>query len=81
MKEMCMHSTLYSILQSANHTIVGVINTPPHFIALCSITDVDECKTSNGQCDDICTNTDGSYQCSCHDGYTLAKDNLYCTGM
>ena len=44
-------------------------------------TDINECQVSNGHCDHICTNTNGSYQCSCHDGYTLGKDNLQCVGM
>ena len=39
------------------------------------ITDVDECKKSNGGCDHHCNNTIGSHFCSCYDGYSLAKDN------
>ena len=33
--------------------------------------DIDECATNAHQCDDICTNTDGSYNCSCSAGSTL----------
>ena len=32
--------------------------------------DIDECATGNGGCDQICTNTPGSYQCSCNVGFT-----------
>ena len=32
--------------------------------------DIDECATGNGGCDQICTNTPGSYQCSCNLGFT-----------
>ena len=32
--------------------------------------DIDECATGNGGCDQTCTNTPGSYQCSCNLGFT-----------
>ncbi|KAJ7327685.1 dendrite reproteinration [Desmophyllum pertusum] len=34
------------------------------------VTDINECAVSNGGCDQQCTNTPGSYQCSCRLGYT-----------
>ena len=44
--------------------------------------DINECKTNhNGGCDHICTNTDGSYYCTCQDGYDLMMDNSSCVGM
>ena len=54
---------------------------------LCSA-DVDECQ--NDVCSQICTNTQGSYECSCYPGFTkngavcddidecAAKDNAGC---
>ena len=43
--------------------------------------DIDEC-TSNSlhSCSDICTNTYGSYTCSCHVGYSLDNNGLTCSG-
>ena len=41
--------------------------------------DLNECKTDNGGCEHICTNTEGSFQCSCNDGYTLQSDGTNCT--
>jgi len=41
---------------------------------------VDECATNNGGCAHICTNTDGSFVCSCRTGFTLASDGLGCDG-
>ncbi|KAG9511404.1 Tolloid-like protein 1, partial [Fragariocoptes setiger] len=41
-------------------------------------TDVDECATDNGHCQHLCTNTIGSYECSCHNGYVLRDDRHTC---
>ena len=43
-------------------------------------TDVDECDTGNGGCDQNCTNNDGSFLCSCGTGYNLAEDDIGCDG-
>ncbi|XP_063698079.1 uncharacterized protein LOC134829016 [Culicoides brevitarsis] len=40
--------------------------------------DFDECSVNNGGCQDICTNTDGSYYCSCQTGYIFGPDNKTC---
>ena len=42
--------------------------------------DVNECDTGNGGCDQMCTNNDGSFQCSCNQGFVLAGDTLSCDG-
>ena len=34
----------------------------------------------NGGCSDTCTNTHGSYLCSCDQGYELIEDNFTCQG-
>lgn len=43
--------------------------------------DIDECLTDNGDCEQDCVNTTGSYFCECNVGYVLADDNFNCTGM
>ena len=37
-----------------------------------------DCSTNNGGCSQICTNTPGSFMCSCTDGYALGDDNKIC---
>ena len=44
------------------------------------ITDINECGTDNGGCAQNCTNTDGSYNCSCASGYVLDEDGHACNG-
>ena len=42
------------------------------------IVDINECNVNNGGCEHTCTNTVGSYNCSCNTGYQL---NLgHCSG-
>ena len=42
--------------------------------------DVNECDTANGGCADTCTNSDGSFACSCGSGYVLNADGVSCDG-
>ena len=41
---------------------------------------VDECAGNNGGCEDICTDTDDSFVCSCSSGSTLNNDGRTCDG-
>ena len=40
--------------------------------------DKDECAINRGGCQHICKNTVGSYECACHNGYTLHENNHDC---
>lgn len=42
--------------------------------------DVDECVEDTHGCAQICTDTDGSYTCSCEVGYNLSEDQHGCDG-
>ncbi len=42
--------------------------------------DIDECAGGTHRCDHICTNTDSSYICSCHEGHTLSDNGHSCEG-
>ena len=44
------------------------------------LADIDECQDNNGGCSQDCSNTEGSYSCSCKEGYQLQSDNANCTG-
>ena len=50
------------------------------YVNVCSHSDIDECLEGLDGCDHNCTNTDGSYYCTCIDGYVLESDNHTCTG-
>ena len=42
--------------------------------------DIDECADAS-MCDHTCVNTNGSFNCYCNEGYTLADDGRMCTDI
>ena len=44
------------------------------------VIDINECDTANGGCEHDCTNTIGSYTCSCLEGHLLDLNGLNCSG-
>lgn len=43
--------------------------------------DINECANGDNLCNQYCNNTDGSYVCSCYDGYTLSdQSDKFCIG-
>ena len=49
-------------------------------VTVYEIIDIDECLVANGNCEQICINTDGSMECGCQDGYRLGSDGESCLG-
>ena len=45
------------------------------------LVDINECAEGVDDCAQICTDTDGSYICSCAPGYLLTNDSRGCDGM
>jgi len=43
-----------------------------------AVADIDECRDSHGGCEHECVNSQGSYQCVCHEGYALRADRRTC---
>ncbi|GAB0100998.1 uncharacterized protein DMENIID0001_171150 [Sergentomyia squamirostris] len=43
--------------------------------------DVDECQQDNGGCHQKCTNTMGSFFCSCHSNFIFAPDQFTCRAL
>ena len=44
------------------------------------IIDIDECVTGTHSCQQRCINTEGSYNCSCYNGF-MKRFELFCFGM
>lgn len=45
------------------------------------ILDVDECESPTNLCNQLCTNTMGSFNCSCLSGYVTGDDRFTCQGI
>ena len=43
--------------------------------------DTVECDNNNGGCEHNCANTEGSYYCTCREGYRLASNDENCEGI
>ena len=41
-------------------------------------TDINECLTGYHECQHVCKNTNGSFACTCHDGFILGMDAKTC---
>ena len=41
--------------------------------------DIDECVERTAGCEQTCVNSNGSFVCSCADGYDMNQDNATCT--
>ena len=73
-------------LDIGNETCIGnrlinrVKKTPGNVLCLIFLPDIDECALNISGCNQNCTNTIGSYFCSCYPGYKLDKDDKTCIG-
>jgi len=45
-----------------------------------TIVDINECSSHNGGCNHRCTNSHGSFKCSCNKGYSLQSNKKTCVG-
>ncbi len=43
--------------------------------------DIDECSRDLDNCNQLCSNTNGGFSCSCMDGFQLQNDNRTCEGI
>ena len=51
-----------------------------HLYVFVGFSDINECMERRDICNHVCTNTIGSYNCSCRDGYYLHQDEKTCLG-
>ena len=43
-----------------------------------SILDLDECALGTAGCEQMCKDTEGSFVCSCYEGFELLGDSVSC---
>ncbi|XP_078664131.1 CUB and sushi domain-containing protein 3-like [Branchiostoma floridae x Branchiostoma belcheri] len=59
----------------------GVATGPNFYMDTIHFTYINECSVANGGCDHVCTNTMGTFHCSCVTGYTLDADGYSCSDI
>ena len=75
------HSLSKTVLSRTTLTRTVTRQTFHSFTIFCVVTDIDECTTNAHDChlDATCSNTGGSFTCSCNQGYS--GDGKQCDGM
>lgn len=68
----------YELATSVDQTIL--VSVVYEYNWVYNFIDINECKMSNGGCEHVCTNNNGSFFCTCNAGFTLKNDTLSCAG-
>ena len=66
---------------SEAYNVPRVLHTLLYSLISFLLSDYDECAGSNGGCSQNCSNTVGSFFCSCGGGYILDDDMTSCNGI
>ena len=66
------------LLLDTSNTCTCMLIMNRDFISVCNCLDIDECADNTDGCDQTCTNTMGSFVCSCDSGFTLSSDGRTC---
>ena len=74
----CCHH--YSVKVSLIHLHIKYISTILHYDQLIFSLDINECDEGSDGCHQICTNTNGSFECSCLPEFELLSDQRACDG-
>ena len=64
-----------AIIACTNCSMLQVWHAPCSFSFL---SDINECASNNSGCDDVCSDSNGSYTCSCTRGLVLSQDSHAC---
>ena len=56
---------------------MGIPDSSRIICTTCFFQDIDECEGSH-ECNQVCTNTIGSYNCSCEENFVLSSDSRTC---
>lgn len=71
-------ATIWEVMDTHVMVRFSLVHPVPKLIKV--FVDIDECVEDISGCDQTCTNTIGSYQCTCDSGYRLASDSHHCNG-
>eukprot|EP00058_Branchiostoma_floridae_P020427 XP_002605917.1 hypothetical protein BRAFLDRAFT_87409 [Branchiostoma floridae] len=69
---MCPATAVCADRDTRGHAVKAMRTMHINWFFLITLKDINECSSNNGGCNQICTNTVGSYRCSCRPGYRLS---------
>ena len=77
------HMSAYAMMDMSCRMMATLVQvrlypSPPYVCIICTTIDINECEL--GYCNHFCNNTEGSFICSCQDGYALDVDSRTCIG-
>lgn len=85
-----LHKSTYQVDEGFSPTVLWQLEGLPcsslgeslskNQLSLCMLTDVDECQQGNLCMNGQCKNTDGSFRCTCGQGYQLSAAKDQCEG-
>ena len=76
----CSCNNGFNLNTDNHHNCTGKVISCFNFLYIESIQlDINECSTNNGDCEQVCFNTIGSFYCACTSGYNLMSGK-YCSG-
>ena len=75
---MITKAVMVNAIITASVSVLALTLISPKFII--NFLDTDECLSDIHLCSHNCTNTIGSYTCSCDVGYQLNEDGFLCIG-
>ncbi len=59
---------------------VLTVTTVTKCISLPTCAAINECAEGTNNCEQLCSDTGSSFECSCNNGYTLEADGAACNG-
>ena len=59
----------------------GFVKGHQHKFHCVNTIEIDECSEGTAGCAQTCTNTPGSYTCSCRSGFMISRDSHGCDGI
>ena len=73
------YKKFFFILNSLSRIFNGIFIKLMHTSIFVPQIDIDECAKDMDECEHMCMNTEGSYNCSCFSNYLLADNGKSCT--
>ena len=73
----CNCNTGYHFIDNSTTICIGRYSCEKYLMCQLCFLDTNECLSNNGGCEQVCTNTNGTFYCTCNHGYNGSE---FCSG-